>query len=193
MTSEGANGKAQEAGHRSARRPRGRTRFIAIREGLGSWNRGARGGLKEVPKLGGLGMDPSHLSKVPFARFPNFLSGLMATFLGFVPKSQGAPTRGEGCVHSGESVPTHSVSPVVVPAAFPSWSVPGERPATASIPALCPQRDRSPPQNLGLGVVGGSSGLHAQGPVQPHHLPVDHGVLSQGLHQVGVLRGVPQP
>lgn len=35
--------------------------------------------------------------------------------------------------------------------------------------------------------------LHAEGPVQPHHLPVDHGVFSQGLDEVGVFEGVSQP
>lgn len=35
-------------------------------------------------------------------------------------------------------------------------------------------------------------GLHANGPVQPDDLSIDHGVLSQWCHQVGELRGVPE-
>lgn len=81
-----------------------------------------------------------------------------------------------------------------------SFGVPS--PCPRSVPILeCPQRasshsvhPQSDPNIWGWGWGDPpDSGLHAQCPIQPHHLPIDHGVLGQGLHQVGVLSRVPQP
>lgn len=37
-----------------------------------------------------------------------------------------------------------------------------------------------------------NSWLHTEGSIQPHHLPIDHGVLSQGLDEVRVFGRVAQ-
>lgn len=146
-------------------------------------------------------MIPPHLSRVPMAGVSQLpegphghIPGVCAQIPG-CPHSCVVPTRGEGCVRSGETVPTHTVPPQSLspqrshPGVSPE-SVQPQRPSLLSVPSMTAPHPKiwgwawGDPPDLGL---------HPQGPVQPHHLPVDHGVLGQGLHEVGVLSRVPQP
>lgn len=111
-----------------------------------------------------------------------------------IPQIPGvSPLVAGGGTHGG--VPSPRVPPTLTPGSFMAihpWGY-GEHSAVWTLPpppAPTPQNwgtaPPPPPKKTKLR-------LHAEGPVQPHHLPVDHGVFSQGLDEVGVFEGVSQP